>query len=84
MNASDFKLKAVNRPLTSGRWSSEQTADPEFEITAGILRYAHQAQGGRIPEPEKLLSSYLDRQPVVTSAADVLSKSLKLPIPARS
>ena len=74
LNASDFKLKAVNRPLTSGRWSSEQTADAEFEITAGILRYAHQAQGGRIPEPEKLLSSYLDRQPVVTSAADVLSQ----------
>ena len=74
LNASDFKLKAVTRPLTSGRWSSEQTADAEFEITAGILRYAHQAQGGRITEPEKLLSSYLDRQPVITSAADVLSQ----------
>jgi L,D-transpeptidase YcbB len=74
LNASDFKLKAVNRPFTSGHWSSDETADAEFEITAAILQYAHQAQGGRIPDPDTLLSSYLDRQPVITSAADVLSQ----------
>jgi len=74
LNASDFKLKAVNRPFTSGHWSNDETADAELEITAAILRYAHQAQGGRISEPDTLLSSYLDRQPVITSAADVLSQ----------
>lgn len=82
LNGADFKLTAVNRPFTSGRWSSEETADAEFEITASILRYVHQAQGGRIPEPDKLLSSYLDRQPVLTSAADVLAQISEAPDPA--
>ena len=81
LNASDFKLEAIHQPFIAGHWSSEQTADAEFEITAAILRYAHQAQGSRIPEPDKLLSSYLDRHPVVTSAADVLAQISQDPNP---
>ncbi len=83
LNASDFKLAATSMPFTSGHWSGEQTADAEFEITAAILRYAHQAQGGRIPEPDKLLSSYLDREPVITSAADVLAQISQDPDPGQ-
>jgi murein L,D-transpeptidase YcbB/YkuD len=81
LNASDFKLEATRQLRTSGEWSSEQTADAEFEITAAVLRYAYQAQGGRIPQPDKILSSYLDRQPVITSAADVLAQISQDPNP---
>ena len=49
-------------------------ANAEFELTAAYLRYAHQAQGGRIPQPDKLLSSYLDRQPVISGASEVLAQ----------
>lgn len=81
LNGSDFKLEAIHQRLTEGRWSTKQTADAEFEITAAVLRFAHQAQGGRIPEPDKLLSSYLDRYPVLTSAADVLAQISQNPNP---
>ncbi len=83
LNASDFTFEATNQPFASGHWSGEQTANAEFEITAAILRYAHQAQGGRIPEPDKLLSSYLDREPVITSAADVLAQISQVRDPGR-
>ena len=74
LNASEFKLKAVNRPLTSGRWV--ERADGGCRVRDHRRNSALRAPGSgwRIPEPEKLLSSYLDRQPVVTSAADVLSQ----------
>jgi murein L,D-transpeptidase YcbB/YkuD len=74
LNSSDFQLSAVYQPKTLGQWSSDQTADAELEITSAVLRYAHQAQGGRIPEPDKLLSSYLDRQPMLSSAEDILAQ----------
>ena len=74
LNGSEFKLEAVNRPMTNGQWSSEETAAGDLELTGAILRYAHQAQGGRIATPDKQLSSYLDRQPSVTSASDVLAQ----------
>jgi murein L,D-transpeptidase YcbB/YkuD len=81
LNASDFKLEAIHQALSAGQWSSKQTADAEFEITAAVLRYAHQAQGSRIPEPDKRLSSYLDRHPAVISAADVLAQISQDPNP---
>ncbi|AGK58129.1 ErfK/YbiS/YcfS/YnhG family protein [Hyphomicrobium denitrificans 1NES1] len=74
MRSADFPFAALNQPKTDGQWSSGETADAEFEITASILRYAHQAQGGRIPDPETQLSSYLDRQPSLSSAQDILTK----------
>jgi murein L,D-transpeptidase YcbB/YkuD len=74
LEVSDFPLAAVKRPRPQGQWTSEETADAELEITGSVLRYARQAQGGRIPEPDKLLSSYLDREPQITRAADVLEE----------
>lgn len=74
MRSADFPFAALNRPKTAGHWTGEETADAELEITASALRYAHQAQGGRIPNPETQLSSYLDRQPTLLSAQDILSR----------
>jgi murein L,D-transpeptidase YcbB/YkuD len=74
LDADDFKLVAARQPMTAGEWSDAQTADADLEITAAVLRYAHEAQGSRISEPDKLLSSYLDRKPALTGAADVLAE----------
>ena len=66
LKASDFELPAAKQPMQSESWTPEQTAAAELEIAAAVLRYAHQAEGGRIPEPDKRLSGYLDRTPVIT------------------
>ena len=81
MKFADFPFAALDRPKTGGQWSSDETADAEFEITASVLRYAHQAQGGRIPDPEAQLSSYLDRQPLLSSAQDILTEISQAPNP---
>ena len=74
LRSADFPFAALSRPKAEGRWTSDETADAELEITASVLRYAHQAQGGRIPNPEVHLSSYIDRQPSLSSAQDILAK----------
>jgi murein L,D-transpeptidase YcbB/YkuD len=74
LKASDFELTGVKEPMPSGGWTPEQTAAAELEITAAVLRYAHEAEGSRISEPDKRLSAYLDRAPVVTDAATVLAR----------
>ncbi len=85
LNSSDFQLNAVNQPMTLRPVAGDQTADAELEITAAILRYAHQAQGGRIPEPDKLLSSYLDRQPDAIERRRYPRRKFRRPrIPTRS
>jgi murein L,D-transpeptidase YcbB/YkuD len=72
MKSSGFSLTALDQLKTDAEWSNDETANAELEITAAMLRYAHQAQGGRIPNPETQLSSYLDRQPALSSASDIL------------
>ncbi|CAA2140661.1 murein L,D-transpeptidase [Hyphomicrobium sp. ghe19] len=74
LKASDFELAAVKEPTLSGSWTPEQTAQAELEISAAALRYAHEAEGSRISEPEKRLSGYLDRAPVITDATSVLTR----------
>lgn len=81
MKSADFPFVALDQPRNDGQWSGEQTADAEFEITASVLRYAHQAQGGRIPDPESQLSSYLDRRPLLSSAQDILDQISRTPNP---
>ncbi|MBA2124711.1 hypothetical protein DLM45_00505 [Hyphomicrobium methylovorum] len=68
-----FALPSLSTPMSQGRWTDVETADAELELTAAILRYAHQAQGSRIADPTTTLSSYIDRAPVVTNAADILA-----------
>lgn len=81
MRSADFPFVALDRPKNDGQWSGEQTADAEFEIMASVLRYAHQAQGGRISDPESQLSSYLDRRPLLSSAEDILRQVSQAPNP---
>ena len=81
LRASDFKLTAESQSIPSTHWTPEQAAAAELENTAAVLRYAHQAEGSRIPEPDKQLSSYLDRTPTITGAADVLARVAADPNP---
>ncbi|MFA5958108.1 murein L,D-transpeptidase [Hyphomicrobium sp.] len=74
LDGSDFKLVAATQSLAPGQSTPEQLATADLEITAAVLRYAHQAEGARIPEPEKQLSSYIDRTPVITAAPEVLAR----------
>ena len=78
-----FKLTANEVPKTGNLWSPEQAADADIELTALALRYAHQAQGARIPDPTRLLSSYIDRQPEITPAAEVLARVAGDPEPGK-
>lgn len=48
-------------------------AAADLEISAGILRYAREASGGRITDPERLLSDFIDRRPQLPDAAHVLN-----------
>lgn len=73
LRASDFELPLFDR-AKAAEWTSQDAADAELELTASVLRYAHEAEGSRIPEPEKLLSSYIDRRPELSSAEDVLAQ----------
>ncbi|WP_052699290.1 murein L,D-transpeptidase [Hyphomicrobium sp. 99] len=81
LKASDFEPKAVKQPMPSGSWTPDETAAAEFDISAAVLRYAHQAEGGRIPEPDKQLSGFLDRTPIITDAATVLTRVASAPNP---
>ena len=74
LDASGFDLKAAKQPITSGSWTPEETAAADLEITAAVLRYAYQAEGGRIPDPDKRLSAYLDRTPAITDPVTVLTR----------
>jgi murein L,D-transpeptidase YcbB/YkuD len=74
MNSADFPFAALDRPKVDGQWPADETAEADLEITASVLRYAHQAEGGRISDPEAQLSSYIDRRPELSSAEDILAK----------
>ncbi len=81
LSASEFGLRAATRAMPSGHWTFDETAAADLEITAAVIRYAHQAEGSRIPEPDKQLSSYLDRTPAITGAAAVLARIAADPNP---
>jgi murein L,D-transpeptidase YcbB/YkuD len=81
LDASHFKLDAAMQSRAAGAWSPEDLALADLDITAAVLRYAHEAEGSRIPEPEKQLSYYLDRMPLITGAAEVLAQIADKPTP---
>ena len=74
LDKSGLKLKSVNVPRTQGRWTAAEAAAVEFEISAAILKYARHARGGRIAEPARTLSSYLDRRPIMPDPAGILAQ----------
>lgn len=72
LRSSDFEVPLDSQTSALGQRPADEAANAELAITAAVLRYAHEAQGSRIPEPDKLLSSYLDRQPELSTAEDIL------------
>lgn len=82
LDASNFALVAATKPLVPGqRQTPDELAAADLEITGAVLRYAHQAQGGRIPDPETQLSYYLDRTPLLTPTPEILAQIADKPNP---
>jgi murein L,D-transpeptidase YcbB/YkuD len=73
-DSKDFPTAATKAPFAGGRWTPDQTAAADIEITSNVLTYARQARGGRIADPENLLSAYLDRKPVLLEPSAVLAQ----------
>lgn len=72
LKAADFPLTPVKQLTGTASANAGQVAAAEYELSAAILRYARQARGGRIPEPDRLLSDYLDRRPASVDTPRVL------------
>ncbi|MEQ1651992.1 MAG: L,D-transpeptidase family protein [Hyphomicrobium sp.] len=72
LDAQAFALTANMAPRTNGIWTADQVAAAELELASLALRYANHARGGRIAEPEQMLSTYLDRRPQLPDATSVL------------
>ncbi|WP_139247967.1 L,D-transpeptidase family protein [Hyphomicrobium sp. CS1GBMeth3] len=64
-----FELPHVSAPLTE-----EQAAGAELTLSRAALAYARHARGGRIEDPVKQLSSYLDRKPQLLDPKLVLDQ----------
>ncbi|MBN9345102.1 MAG: L,D-transpeptidase family protein [Devosia sp.] len=69
LDASAFKL-----PQASGSLSEDTAADAELSLSLAALTYARHARGGRIEDPAKQLSSYLDRKPQLIEPKLVLEQ----------
>ena len=81
LTASDFVLSANRAPKMLGTWSADQAAAADVEISQLVIEYALQARGSRIPEPDTMLSTYLDRRPRLPDRADVLASVAMAPAP---
>lgn len=70
LRSEDFALSALLAPdsLRDG----DQLAAAEFELSTLILKYARYAGGGRISDPERQLSDYIDRRADLVNPAEVL------------
>lgn len=64
LEASDYVLPALPEAAgNSAQLPRDQLADAEVKLSFAVLAYARDARGGRITDPSKQLSSYLDRLP---------------------
>lgn len=60
----DFSLPGIATASSGGSALDIETLKAaETELTLAVLKYARHARGGRIPEPSRQLSSYIDRSP---------------------
>lgn len=71
LRASAFKLRQTN--LTSNP-SRQELAAAEIALSLAVLKYAHHARGGRIIEPSKQLTTYIDRKPQLLPPSVVLTE----------
>lgn len=69
LDADAFELPEASGTLTDGA-----AADAELALSRAALLYARHARGGRIEDPAKQLSSYLDRKPQLLDPKVVLDK----------
>lgn len=84
--ADDWGLEAnkYDLPLMSDIESEEAAAEAELQLSLAVLSYARDARGGRIPEPTKQLSSYIDRAPQLLDPAEVMSQLAAASDPAKT
>lgn len=69
LDSADFDVGAVEKALADGN-----AADAELALSLAALKYARYARGGRIIDPTKDLSSYLDQRPSLPEPHGVLAK----------
>jgi L,D-transpeptidase YcbB len=62
----------VSKSKSGGDLERAELADAEMKLSLSALIYARQASGGRIPEPKKQLTSYLDRAPTIKEPSLIL------------
>jgi murein L,D-transpeptidase YcbB/YkuD len=62
--------------------TQEQKVEAELKFGLAVLKYARHARGGRITDPSKQLSSYLDRTPEYVNAKIVLDDIVAASDPA--
>lgn len=70
LRSEDFELAAL--AAADGLRDEDHLAAAEFELSTLILKYARHAGGGRINDPERQLSDYIDRRAELPNPADVL------------
>jgi murein L,D-transpeptidase YcbB/YkuD len=75
-NAKDWGLDAAAfvLPDATGTLTEETAADAELQLSVATLTYARHARGGRIEDPAKQLSSYIDRTPQLIDPKLVLDQ----------
>ena len=71
LRASAFKLRQTNLKSNPSR---QELAAAEIALSLAVLKYAHHARGGRIIEPSKQLTTYIDRKPQLLPPSGVLTE----------
>lgn len=84
LRAQDFALSAQARDTSTSVRTPAQIAAVEDELMNAVLRYARQASGGRILEPDQALSDFLDRKPQLPDSIDVVEKVTSNPHPGKA
>lgn len=74
LDPSAFSLPAIIAEGASETAMRDQLAAAEVTLSLAILHYARHARGGRISQPAKELSSYLDRKPQLKEPTSVLEE----------
>lgn len=72
LDADALELRDIPESTSGTALPLEKLAALESRLTLAALKYARQARGGRIGDPAKQLSSYLDRTPQLIPPAIVL------------
>ncbi len=73
LNPDDFNIIPLADDTGDGApLSRQQRIEAELRFAQNVLKYARYARGGRISEPTKQLSSYLDRTPQYVEPKKVL------------